>query len=224
MSLCPEKCQYLFKFIIVGDEGVGKTCLLLQFTDQRYRTHHEVTVGVEFGSRAINVQGKEIKLQCWDTAGQDRFRSIVRSYYRGSAAALLVYDITSRSSFEHVVNWLTEAKEQADTNLVVTLVGNKCDMDHKRQVSYQEGYDFAQRNNLQFVETSAVTGENVDDTFIQTANIVYTSIVLQNEAAMSGGSFQRWEDAGGGIKLAQPVSLPNRVSQTHEEEQGCACA
>merc|ERR1719440_2010309 len=92
--------ESLLKYIIVGDEAVGKTCLLLQFTDKRYRTTHQVTVGVEFGSRTIDVRGKMIKLQCWDTAGQDRFRSIVRSYYRGAAGALLVYDITRRDSFE----------------------------------------------------------------------------------------------------------------------------
>jgi len=180
MQPSAEKCQYLFKFIIVGDEGVGKTCLLLQFTDKRYRTHHEVTVGVEFGSRAVSLEGKNIKLQCWDTAGQDRFRSIVRSYYRGSAAALLVYDITNRASFQHVVSWLREAREHADANLVITLVGNKCDLGEKREVAYDEGFQLAQTQNLQFVETSAVTGENVDDSFIQTASIVY----MNNIAAM----------------------------------------
>merc|ERR1719331_1122087 len=117
--------SYLFKFIIIGDEAVGKTCLLLQFTDKRYRTSHQVTVGVEFGSKTVEVSGKLIKLQCWDTAGQDRFRSIVRSYYRGAAGALLVYDITRRESFEHVSQWLTEARNNADPDLVITLVGNK---------------------------------------------------------------------------------------------------
>ena len=94
--------RYLFKFIIIGDEAVGKTCVLLQFTDQRYRDYHEVTVGVEFGTKTLQVEGTNCKLQIWDTAGQDRFRSIVRSYYRGAAAALLVYDITRRVTFE---NW-----------------------------------------------------------------------------------------------------------------------
>merc|ERR1712194_111003 len=116
-------------------------------------------------------------------AGQDRFRSIVRSYYRGSAAALLVYDVTSRSSFNHVLGWLKEAREYADSTLIVTLVGNKCDKPaSERQVTYQEGYEVAQREGLQFVETSAVTGENVDDCFIQTANIVYSSNVLDKAA------------------------------------------
>mmetsp|Transcript_56781 Transcript_56781/g.132781 ORF Transcript_56781/g.132781 Transcript_56781/m.132781 type:complete len:319 (-) Transcript_56781:137-1093(-) len=156
----------LFKFIIIGDEAVGKTCLLLQFTDKRYRTTHQVTVGVEFGSRTVDIQGQKIKLQCWDTAGQDRFRSIIRSYYRGAQAALLVYDITRRDSFEHVMEWLREAKENADEDLVITLVGNKSDKAPERQVSYEEGYKFASRYGLAFLETSAVTGQSVDEAFL----------------------------------------------------------
>merc|ERR1719183_1072440 len=140
-----QQYSYLFKFIIIGDEAVGKTCLLLQFTDKRYRTTHQVTVGVEFGSRTVEISGKMIKLQCWDTAGQDRFRSIVRSYYRGAAGALLVYDITRRDSFEHVSQWLTEARTNADADLVVTLVGNKCDRQADRQVPFEEARAFAQQ-------------------------------------------------------------------------------
>lgn len=167
-----QQYEHLFKFIIIGDEAVGKTCLLLQFTDKRYRTTHQVTVGVEFGSKTIEVGGRNIKLQCWDTAGQDRFRSIVRSYYRGAAGALLVYDITRRESFEHVANWLTEARNHADANLVITLVGNKCDRESDRQVSIDEGQAFAQRHLLYFVETSAVTGHMIDQAFLVTARLV----------------------------------------------------
>lgn len=98
---------------------------MLQFTEERYRERHEVTVGVEFGSRTVSVLGRDVKLQCWDTAGQDRFRSIVRSYYRGSAACLLVYDVTKRSSFEKALEWLREARENSDEGMVITLVGNK---------------------------------------------------------------------------------------------------
>lgn len=168
-----QQYSYLFKFIIIGDEAVGKTCLLLQFTDKRYRTTHQVTVGVEFGSRTVDISGKLIKLQCWDTAGQDRFRSIIRSYYRGAAGALLVYDITRRDSFEHVSQWLQEARANADPELVITLVGNKCDKVQERQVSYEEGHAFAHRYGLYFLETSAVTGHMVDEAFTVTAKLVY---------------------------------------------------
>lgn len=163
----------LFKFIIIGDEAVGKTCLLLQFTDKRYRTAHQVTVGVEFGSRTIEIGHERVKLQCWDTAGQDRFRSIVRSYYRGAAGALLVYDITRRESFEHVTTWLQEAMNNADPELVITLVGNKNDRDNERQVAFEEGQMFAAKYGLWFLETSAVTGHRVDEAFTVTAQKVY---------------------------------------------------
>lgn len=173
--------SYLFKFIIIGDEAVGKTCLLLQFTDKRYRTAHQVTVGVEFGSRTVDINGRPVKLQCWDTAGQDRFRSIVRSYYRGAAGALLCYDITRRDSFEHVSQWLSEARENADPELVITLVGNKCDKAAERQVSYEEGHAFAHQNNLYFLETSAVTGHMVDEAFTVTAKLVYQKNMQNSE-------------------------------------------
>jgi Ras-related protein Rab-2A len=180
----PPPYAYLFKFIIIGDEAVGKTCLLLQFTDKRYRTSHQVTVGVEFGSRTVEIGSRLIKLQCWDTAGQDRFRSIVRSYYRGAAGALLVYDITRRDSFEHVTQWLQEARSSADPELVITLVGNKNDRASERQVTYEEGHAFAVHNGLHFLETSAVTGHMVDEAFTVTAQIVFRKNILNTESGM----------------------------------------
>jgi len=204
--------QFLFKFIIIGDEAVGKTCLLLQFTDKRYRTTHQVTVGVEFGSRTVDISGKLIKLQCWDTAGQDRFRSIVRSYYRGAAGALLVYDITRRDSFDHVSQWLQEARQNADPDLVITLVGNKSDKLAERQVSYEEGVAFARRNGLHFLETSAVTGHMVDEAFTVTAKLVHQKHMqngsyeeqgsrydLQGAGAPGGGYYRQSEYLGSGI-------------------------
>eukprot|EP00931_Biecheleriopsis_adriatica_P005399 TRINITY_DN106920_c0_g1_i1.p1 TRINITY_DN106920_c0_g1~~TRINITY_DN106920_c0_g1_i1.p1 ORF type:complete len:253 (-),score=25.81 TRINITY_DN106920_c0_g1_i1:53-811(-) len=197
--------QYLFKFIIIGDEAVGKTCLLLQFTDKRYRTTHQVTVGVEFGSRTVDIAGTQIKLQCWDTAGQDRFRSIIRSYYRGAAGALLVYDITRRDSFEHVLQWLQEARANADPDLIITLVGNKCDKVQERQVSYEEGHAFAHRYGLYFLETSAVSGHMVDEAFTVTTKLVHNQN-MQREAVdpmatmgPSTGGYSQNEYLGGGI-------------------------
>ena len=141
---------YLFKYIIIGDTGVGKSCLLLQFTDRRFQPVHDLTIGVEFGARMITIDGKQIKLQIWDTAGQESFRSITRSYYRGAAGALLVYDITRRETFTQLEKWLTEARENASENMVIMLIGNKVDLDHKRAVTYQDGSDFATKNNLIF--------------------------------------------------------------------------
>ena len=105
--------------------GVGKSCLLLQFTDKRFQPVHDLTIGVEFGARMITIDGKQIKLQIWDTAGQEAFRSITRSYYRGAAGALLVYDITRRETFNHLTTWLEDARQHSNSNMVIMLIGNK---------------------------------------------------------------------------------------------------
>jgi len=168
--------SYLFKYIIIGDTGVGKSCLLLQFTDKRFQPVHDLTIGVEFGARMINIENKPIKLQIWDTAGQESFRSITRSYYRGAAGALLVYDITRRETFSHLTRWLEEARQNSHQNMVIMLIGNKSDLEHRRQVSKEEGETFAQENGLVFLETSAKTSANVEDAFVKTAEKIYENI------------------------------------------------
>ena len=154
---------YLFKYIIIGDTGVGKSCLLLQFTDKRFQPVHDLTIGVEFGARMISIDNKNIKLQIWDTAGQESFRSITRSYYRGAAGALLVYDITRRETFNHLTRWLEEARQNANSNMVIMLIGNKSDLDHRRAVTTEEGDRFAKENDLVFLETSAKSAHNVEE-------------------------------------------------------------
>jgi len=176
----------LFKYIIIGDTGVGKSCLLLQFTDKRFRHDHDLTIGVEFGARLMVIDDKPIKLQIWDTAGQESFRSITRSYYRGATGALLVYDISRRDSFNHVARWLQEARAYGNPNMVIMLIGNKSDLD-RREVSYEEGANFARQNGLVFQETSAKTAKNVEDAFVNTAQKINEQIQsgiidLSNEA------------------------------------------
>jgi len=168
--------SYLFKYIIIGDTGVGKSCLLLQFTDKRFQPIHDLTIGVEFGARMINIENKPIKLQIWDTAGQESFRSITRSYYRGAAGALLVYDITRRETFSHLTRWLQEARQNSHQNMVIMLIGNKSDLEHRRQVSKEEGEAFALENGLVFLETSAKTAANVESAFVKTAEKIFENI------------------------------------------------
>lgn len=127
----------------------------------------------------ISIDGKQIKLQIWDTAGQESFRSITRSYYRGAAGALLVYDITRRDTFEHLTSWLEDARQHSNQNMAIMLIGNKSDLEHRRAVSREEGQAFADENNLVFMETSAKTADNVEEAFIKTAGAIYTKI--QNE-------------------------------------------
>ncbi|KAL6875718.1 hypothetical protein ACP4OV_013231 [Aristida adscensionis] len=167
---------YGFKCIVIGDTGVGKSCLLLQFTDKRFRPDHDLTIGVEYGTRIVAVDGKPTKIQIWDTAGQEAFRSITRSYYRGAAAAILVYDITRRETFYHVASWLQDAKEHAGANQSIMLIGNKCDLTNRRAVSCEEGERFAQEHGLIFMEASAKTAQNVEEAFIRTAQTVIKKI------------------------------------------------
>jgi Ras-related protein Rab-2A len=156
--------------------GVGKSCLLLQFTDKRFQPVHDLTIGVEFGARMISVADTQVKLQIWDTAGQESFRSITRSYYRGAAGALLVYDITRRDTFQHLGRWLEEAKQHAQPSMVILLIGNKNDLEHRRAVSTDEGKAFADANGLLFMETSAKTAYNVEQAFLKTAEEIYNKI------------------------------------------------
>lgn len=167
--------HYLFKYIIIGDTGVGKSCLLLQFTDKRFRNDHDLTIGVEFGARTVTIDGKQLKLQIWDTAGQESFRSITRSYYRGAAGALLVYDISRRETFNHLTKWLDEVRQNSNVNMTIVLIGNKCDLD-RREVTTEEGAEFAQEHGLIFLETSAKTAQNVEEAFLYTAKKIYENI------------------------------------------------
>ncbi|KAA8587547.1 hypothetical protein FQN60_016409, partial [Etheostoma spectabile] len=156
--------------------GVGKSCLLLQFTDKRFQPVHDLTIGVEFGARMITIDGKQIKLQIWDTAGQESFRSITRSYYRGAAGALLVYDITRRDTFNHLTTWLEDARQHSNSNMVIMLIGNKSDLESRREVKKEEGEAFAREHGLIFMETSAKTASNVEEAFINTAKEIYEKI------------------------------------------------
>jgi len=167
---------YLFKFIIIGDIGVGKSCLLFRFTDNSFKPIHDITMGVEFGIRFINIKNNRIKLHIWDTAGQETFRSITRSYYRGAAGALLVYDITRRETFNHLATWLEEVKEHGNSNMIIMLVGNKSDLTKKRVVSTEEGEKFAKENGLMFMEVSAKSSENIEEAFVKTAGSIYKKI------------------------------------------------
>jgi len=161
--------SYLFKIIIIGDTGVGKSCLLLNFIDKRFREEHDLTIGVEFGTKIIDAGGQKVKLQIWDTAGSESFRSITRSYYRGAAAALLVYDSTRRESFVNIMEWLNEARYNGNPDMSISLVGNKIDLQEEKVIGTEEAQAFARDNGLLFTETSAKTGAGVWEAFQLTA-------------------------------------------------------
>lgn len=142
--MCQEdEYDYLFKTVLIGDSGVGKSNLLMRFTRNEFNIESKSTIGVEFATRNIVLDNKKIKAQIWDTAGQERYRAITSAYYRGAVGALIVYDITKQSSFDNVGRWLKELREHADSNIVIMLVGNKTDLLHLRAVSTEEAQAFA---------------------------------------------------------------------------------
>ena len=154
--------NYLLKYVIVGDASVGKSNLLLRYTHGQFRDEYQLTIGVEFGSNNVILDNSVYRVQIWDTAGQENFRSITRSYYKNSACALIVYDITNRISFENLSNWIDDCKNSSPKTVFLVLIGNKCDLENNREISEEEGREFAEKNGMLFFETSALTGENVN--------------------------------------------------------------
>ena len=172
----PGSFEYVFKYIIIGDPSVGKSCILNQFLNGAFTEDYDITVGVEFGAKTIDIGDRKVKLQIWDTAGQDSFKSITRAYYRGAASALICYDITCRESFENLQGWLEECKTNGNPEMTLVLVGNKIDMGDNREVSTEEGKAFAAENNMIFFETSAKTSERVGELFMQSSGTIYEKI------------------------------------------------
>eukprot|EP00164_Ancoracysta_twista_P003327 GFYU01004438.1.p2 GENE.GFYU01004438.1~~GFYU01004438.1.p2 ORF type:complete len:215 (+),score=41.92 GFYU01004438.1:173-817(+) len=173
-----ENYDYLFKFIVIGDTDTGKSCLLHQFIENKFKRGASHTIGVEFGSKVIDVRAKKVKLQIWDTAGQERFRSVTRSYYRGAAAAIIVYDLTRRDTYNHLTSWMTDARTLANSDIVIIVVGNKLDLDdgRNREITVNEAARFAQENDAMFLETSALNGENVSQSFKLCADKIMAKI------------------------------------------------
>merc|ERR1712001_762460 len=161
--------DYLFKLLLIGDSGVGKSCLLLRFADDTYTESYISTIGVDFKIRTIELDGKTIKLQIWDTAGQERFRTITSSYYRGAHGIIVVYDVTDQESFNNVKQWLQEIDRYACENVNKLLVGNKCDLTNKKVVDYTSAKEYADQPGIPFLETSAKNATNVEQAFMTMA-------------------------------------------------------
>jgi len=170
MSTMNPEYDYLFKLLLIGDSGVGKSCLLLRFADDTYTESYISTIGVDFKIRTIQLDGKTIKLQIWDTAGQERFRTITSSYYRGAHGIIVVYDTTEAETFNNVKQWLHEIDRYATEGVNKLLVGNKCDLTTKKQVEYQTAKDFADSIAIPFLETSAKSATNVEQAFMTMAS------------------------------------------------------
>ncbi|KAM9941596.1 hypothetical protein ACTFIT_008158 [Dictyostelium discoideum] len=157
--------EYHLKCIVTGPPFVGKSSLLLQFCEKEFSFEMDTTIGVEFQTRSILIDSSKIKLEIWDTAGQESFRSITTNYYRGAHIALLCYDITKRQSFQYLSGWMDEVRQMSSPNIVIALIGNKCDCKDKRVITTEEGAKFAKENDILFFETSAKDYESVESVF-----------------------------------------------------------
>jgi small GTP-binding protein len=168
--------DYLFKYIIIGDAAVGKSNLLLRYAHGQFKPEYQLTIGVEFGAKNVQIRNKTYRIQIWDTAGQENFRSITRAYYKNSVCALVVYDISSKDTFDHVTTWIEDCKNQSPKTIYMVLVGNKSDLDDRRQVNTEEGQELADKYGLRFYETSAKTGDNVEAIFQDSADEIAKKI------------------------------------------------
>eukprot|EP01015_Nassula_variabilis_P021889 TRINITY_DN3955_c0_g1_i1.p2 TRINITY_DN3955_c0_g1~~TRINITY_DN3955_c0_g1_i1.p2 ORF type:complete len:226 (-),score=35.77 TRINITY_DN3955_c0_g1_i1:41-679(-) len=157
--------DYLLKLLLIGNSGVGKSCMLMRYSENNFTSNFFNTIGVDFKIKSVNVENKNVKMQIWDTAGQDRFRTITCSYYRGAHGIIVVYDITDRDSFENVKYWMSEIDKYAQESVNRLLVGNKVDLSDKRKVSYEEGLELARQYKIPFIEASAKNANNIDVSF-----------------------------------------------------------
>lgn len=190
--------KYNFKFIVIGSSGVGKTSLLARLIDGTFSPENQSTIGVEYLSTVIEVDNNPIKLQIWDTAGQEKFRSIAKSYFRHAVGVIMVYDITDRKSFDDLAFWLNDVHTLCDPNAAVTLIGNKLDMASSRAVTTSEATSFANTHQLLYLETSARGGDNVQEAFLRATKSVFeraengqivskTSTTTQQKPKSDGG-------------------------------------
>ena len=192
IELLPEDyAQYdiSFKIIVIGDSGVGKSCLTTQAVRNNFEEFYTATIGFEFLTFNMRINNKVLKLQIWDTCGQEVYKSLISNFYRNSSLALILYAINNLDSFKHAETWLHDLKAQANPNVKVFLVGNKSDLEDERKVSKEEGERFKEEKHLdRFFETSAKTGENARNALLEAAKMLYKDYLKNKEILAKGGN------------------------------------
>ncbi|KAL1567402.1 Ras-related protein RABA1f [Salvia divinorum] len=207
-----EDYDYLFKVVLIGDSGVGKSNLLSRFTKNEFSQQSKSTIGVEFATRSIQVDDKVVKAQIWDTAGQERYRAITSAYYRGAVGALLVYDVTRNVTFDNVDRWLKELRGHTDSNIVVMLVGNKADLRHLRAISTEKAKAFAEKERTFFMETSALEALNVESAFTEVLTNIYH--VVSKKSLDIG-------DDPSALPKGQTINIGNKDDVSAVKNSGC---
>lgn len=196
-----DEYDYLFKVLLIGDSSVGKTSVLLRYVDDKFNAEFQTTIGVDFKVSTFLMNGKNIKLQLWDTAGQDRFKTIVASYYRGAHGILLMYDITNQTSFQNVQRWYDEAQNYLQKSVPKLLIGNKADLAGQRTVRMEDATALADRIGVEYIETSAKNSTNVKSAF---------EMLTRNIMMNAGGPAQ---NAG--------INKPVKIGGTKPVQTGC---
>ncbi|KAI8077819.1 ras family-domain-containing protein [Halteromyces radiatus] len=199
--------DYLIKLLLIGDSGVGKSCLLLRFSDDSFTPSFITTIGIDFKIRTIELDGKRIKLQIWDTAGQERFRTITTAYYRGAMGILLVYDVTDERSFGNVRNWFSNIEQHANEGVNKILIGNKCDMEDKRVVTKEQGEALANELGIQFMETSAKANIGVEEAFFDLARDIKKRLIDTQQTQQT--------------RQREEVRLDNNTTTNNKTAGGC---
>ncbi|ORZ36370.1 ras family-domain-containing protein [Catenaria anguillulae PL171] len=197
--------DHLIKLLLIGDSGVGKSCLLLRFTDDSFTPSFITTIGIDFKIRTIELDGKRIKLQIWDTAGQERFRTITTAYYRGAMGILLIYDVTDERSFNNIRNWIRNIEQHASAGVNKILVGNKCDVADKKVISKEQGQELADEFGIKFIETSAKSNIGVEEAFFSLAKDIKKRLI-DSQGAAGGDDDKNKVDISGGAKPGQQAA------------------
>ena len=215
MSNNKENNNYdmIFKIVLIGDSSVGKTNILSKYISDEYDPDTQATIGVELSTKNYTFDNNEVKVQIWDTAGQEKYRSITSSYYKGAHGCLLVYDITRKVTFENIDKWLAEIKLSSNNEINMVLIGNKCDLEDKREVSIEEAQNKAKLLNMAFMETSALNGTNVEKAFNELVNNVYQN----NKQIFHQDVNIRIDDKDKGVEISQENSTEQK------SEDGCFC-
>lgn len=212
-----QKLDYVFKMVLIGDSAVGKSQLLARFARNEFSVDSKATIGVEFQTKTLSIDNKTVKAQIWDTAGQERYRAVTSAYYRGAVGAMLVYDMSKRQSFDHISKWLEELRVHADKNIVVMLIGNKSDLGSLRAVPTEDAQEFAQRENLFFMETSALEATNVETAFFTVLTEIYQIISKKTLTANDEND----PDGTAGLLKGTRIIVPGEQQSGGNSGGGC---
>ena len=208
IELLPEDfAQYdiSFKIIVIGDSGVGKSCLTTQAVRNNFEEFYQATVGFEFLTFNLRINNNVVKLQIWDTCGQEVYKSLISNFYRNSSLALIIYAINNKDSFQHAENWLNDLKNQSNPNVRVFLVGNKSDLEDQRVITKEEGERFKEEKKLdRFIETSAKTGENARSALLEAAKLLYKDYLKAKENLTNSGNNNNDDQKGDKLERKKP--------------------